>query len=146
MNFTVPFFWKHRKVNLKYRRNQKSISNIAWVNVGPLYVDLTHPFIRLPKRPKRSTNNKFVQSISFSILEPYYSNTMSLSMVSIDFCYCKDTPTIERDTMPPDIAALFALCPRGQMSRCLCHDNTVVHFPFDLSTLFSICRPKRVID
>ena len=69
---------------------------------------------------------------------------MSHAMNLIDFCYCKDTPAVERDTMPRDFSALFALCPRGKMSRCLCHDNKVVRFPFDPTTLFSVCRPKRV--
>ena len=61
-----------------------------------------------------------------------------------DFCYCKDAPDVERDTRPPDFSAVFALCPRGKMSRCLCHDNKVVKFPFDMTTLLTTCRPKRV--
>ena len=61
-----------------------------------------------------------------------------------DFCYCKDTPTIERDTKPPVFSKIMNLCPRGEMDRCLCHDDTVVKFPFDPTTLFDKCRPKRV--
>ena len=36
------------------------------------------------------------------------------------------------------------LCPRHKMSRCLCHDNKVVKFPFDMTTIFFTCRPKKV--
>ena len=42
--------------------------------------------------------------------------------------------------------ALLDLCPRNMMSRCLCHDNTVAKFPFDFSTIWSECRPKKVSD
>ena len=63
---------------------------------------------------------------------------------SPDFCYCKDTPTVRRDARTEEQKALFDLCPRHKMSRCLCHDNTVVKFPFDLSTIFFTCRPKKV--
>jgi hypothetical protein len=61
-----------------------------------------------------------------------------------DFCYCKNTPTIERDSRPLELASVMDLCPRNEMSRCLCHDNTKAAFPFDMSTFFFKCRPKRV--
>ena len=59
--------FSHSRSGQFWQQNTKS--NIAWLNVGPLYIDLTQPFIRQPKRPKRSSNNKFVQSISFGTLE-----------------------------------------------------------------------------
>jgi hypothetical protein len=45
---------------------------------------------------------------------------------------------------PPELAAVMDLCPRNEMSRCLCHDNKKVNFPFDVATFFVECRPKRV--
>merc|ERR1712117_900776 len=61
-----------------------------------------------------------------------------------DFCYCKDTPTIRRDGRPIEVKALMDLCPRHKMDRCLCHDNKIVKFPFDMTTVFFDCRPKKV--
>ena len=57
---------------------------------------------------------------------------------------CQDTPTIRRDGRPTEVRALMDLCPRHKMSRCLCHDNKVVKFPFDMTTIFFTCRPKKV--
>ena len=61
-----------------------------------------------------------------------------------DFCYCKDSPDVERDSRNVEMKAIMDLCPRNEMSRCLCEDNSVIKFPFDMSTLFQVCRPKRV--
>jgi hypothetical protein len=61
-----------------------------------------------------------------------------------DFCYCKDTPNIPRDSRPLELKGVIDLCPPNEMSRCLCHDNSKVSFPFDMSTFFFECRPKRV--
>jgi len=60
-----------------------------------------------------------------------------------DFCYCKDTPTVRRDGRPAELAALMDLCPRHMMHRCLCHDNSIVKFPFDMTSVFFTCRPKK---
>merc|ERR1712165_76688 len=60
-----------------------------------------------------------------------------------DFCYCKDSPDVRRDSRPRELSAVMDLCPAGEMDRCLCHDNSVVHFPFDMATFFFNCRPKR---
>jgi hypothetical protein len=43
-----------------------------------------------------------------------------------------------------ELAVVMDLCPRGEMDRCLCADNTKVTFPFDLQTFAFECRPKRV--
>ena len=61
-----------------------------------------------------------------------------------DFCYCKDSPTVVRDSRPIELAAVMDLCPVGEMDRCLCHDNEVANFPFDMATFFFECRPRRV--
>ena len=61
-----------------------------------------------------------------------------------DFCYCKDSPDVRRDSRPKEFSSVMDLCPAGEMDRCLCHDNSVVHFPFDMATFFFTCRPKRV--
>ena len=59
-------------------------------------------------------------------------------------CNCQDTPTIRRDGRPIEVKALMDLCPRHKMDRCLCHDNKIVKFPFDMTTVFFDCRPKKV--
>ena len=56
----------------------------------------------------------------------------------------QDSPTIRRDGRPTEVRAVMDLCPRHMMSRCLCHDNKVVKFPFDMTTLLFTCRPKKV--
>ena len=61
-----------------------------------------------------------------------------------DFCYCKNSPDVERDSRNVEMKAIMDLCPRNEMSRCLCEDNSVIKFPFDMTTLFQVCRPKRV--
>ena len=61
-----------------------------------------------------------------------------------DFCYCKDSPDVRKDSRPRELAAVMDLCPVGEMDRCLCIDNSVIHFPFDMATFFFNCRPKRV--
>ncbi len=61
-----------------------------------------------------------------------------------DFCYCKDAPDVEVDTRPPEMVAVMDVCPRGMMNRCLCHDNKVAKFPFDMTTFLFECRPKKV--
>ena len=61
-----------------------------------------------------------------------------------DFCYCKDSPDVRRDSRPRELSAVMDLCPVGEMDRCLCHDNSVIHFPFDMAQFFFHCRPKRV--
>ena len=61
-----------------------------------------------------------------------------------DFCYCKDSPKVARDARPIELAAVMDLCPAGEMDRCLCHDNAVANFPFDMATFFFECRPRRV--
>ena len=63
-----------------------------------------------------------------------------------DFCYCKNSPDVERDSRNVEMKAIMDLCPRNEMHRCLCEDNSVVKFPFDMTTLFQTCRPKRVRD
>ena len=35
------------------------------------------------------------------------------------------------------------LCPRGEMNRCLCKDDTKINFPFTLMDIMN-CEPKRV--
>lgn len=60
-----------------------------------------------------------------------------------DFCYCKDSPKVARDARPIELAAVMDLCPAGEMDRCLCHDNAVANFPFDMATFFFECRPRR---
>ena len=61
-----------------------------------------------------------------------------------DFCYCRGSPDVERDSRNVEMKAIMDLCPRNEMSRCLCEDNSVIKFPFDMTTLFQVCRPKRV--
>ena len=61
-----------------------------------------------------------------------------------DFCFCRGSPDVERDSRNVEMKAIMDLCPRNEMSRCLCEDNSVIKFPFDMTTLFQVCRPKRV--
>ncbi len=60
-------------------------------------------------------------------------------------CFCKGDPINMKDTRPEAMKAVLDACPKGEMNRCLCHDNKKVFFPFDMRTLFLDCRPKRVI-
>ena len=39
---------------------------------------------------------------------------------------------------------IFDLCPRGEMNRCLCEDNSKITFPFNALELIS-CYPKKVM-
>ena len=41
------------------------------------------------------------------------------------------------------IRVVMDLCPRGEMDRCLCKDDTKIHFPFTLMDIMN-CEPKRV--
>ena len=56
---------------------------------------------------------------------------------------CGDAPDVEVDVRMYEMAVIMDLCPRNQMSRCLCHDNTVVKAPFDLESFYFQCRPKK---
>ncbi len=59
------------------------------------------------------------------------------------FCRCKGKK--ERvDSRPVEMQKVMDVCPENKMNRCLCHDNTIAKFPFDLRTFYFMCRPKRV--
>merc|ERR1712012_355687 len=81
---------------------------------------------------------------------PFYYDENPLESVVVyvgcnpDYCYCKKNPTEARDTRPLELKAVMDLCPKNEMSRCLCADKTVVKFPFDMSTFFFDCRPTKV--
>ena len=66
------------------------------------------------------------------------------SVCNPGICYCKGDPYTPRDSRNWPMKAVFDTCPTGEMDRCLCHDNSIVTFPFDMRTLFLDCRPKRV--
>ena len=66
------------------------------------------------------------------------------SVCNPGICYCKGDPYTPRDSRNWPMKAVFDTCPRGEMNRCLCHDNSIATFPFDMRTLFLNCRPKRV--
>ena len=61
-----------------------------------------------------------------------------------NFCRCARAPDVEVDVRMFEMATIMELCPRNKMSRCLCHDNSVMKAPFDLESFFFQCRPKRV--
>ena len=61
-----------------------------------------------------------------------------------NFCRCAGAPEVEVDVRMFEMAVVMELCPRNKMSRCLCHDNTVMKAPFDLESFFFQCRPKKV--
>ena len=69
---------------------------------------------------------------------------MNISTNDLLLHNCQDTPTVRRDGRPAELAALMDLCPRHMMHRCLCHDNSIVKFPFDMTSVFFTCRPKKV--
>ena len=81
---------------------------------------------------------------------PFYYDENPLESVVVyvgcnpDICYCKKSPTVERDTRPRELKAVVDLCPANKMARCLCADKSVVKFPFDMSTFFFDCRPTKV--
>ena len=56
---------------------------------------------------------------------------------------CEDAPDVEVDVRMYEMAVIMDLCPRNRMSRCLCHDNTVMKAPFDLQSFYFQCRPKK---
>jgi len=60
-----------------------------------------------------------------------------------DFCTCAKDPEKELDSRPRELSTILDVCPRGQIDRCLCHDNQVVHFPFDMQEFLFRCRPKK---
>ena len=60
------------------------------------------------------------------------------------YCRCADAPDVEVDVRMYEMKVIMDLCPRNKMSRCLCHDNTVMKAPFDLEIFFFQCRPKKV--
>lgn len=59
-----------------------------------------------------------------------------------DFCTCKGE-TEEKDGRMDEMIKIMDLCPRNKMSRCLCTDNTITKFPFDLEKFYFECRPKK---
>ena len=59
------------------------------------------------------------------------------------FCFCKDAPNVEVDIRQQMIREVMDLCPRGEMNRCLCKDNTKITWPFNLVDLFG-CEVKKV--
>ena len=59
------------------------------------------------------------------------------------FCFCKDAPNVEVDIRQQLIREVMDLCPRGEMNRCLCKDNTKITWPFNLVDLFG-CDVKKV--
>ena len=61
-----------------------------------------------------------------------------------DYCYCKNTPNVERDSRSHEMKVIMDLCPRGEMSRCLCQDKSVAQFPFDMTTFMQTCKPDKV--
>ena len=63
-----------------------------------------------------------------------------------DICTCSDGKEI--DTMPAELKAVMTRCKEEdgeEMEKCLCHNNKIVPYPFDMSTFFFDCRAKRVI-
>ena len=64
-------------------------------------------------------------------------------MIQIGFCFCKDAPDVEVDIRMQMIREVMDLCPRGEMNRCLCKDDTKINFPFTLMDIMN-CEPKRV--
>ncbi len=42
------------------------------------------------------------------------------------------------------VRAVMDACPRGQMNRCLCRDNSKIIWPFNLFSLIT-CRAKKVV-
>ena len=63
--------------------------------------------------------------------------------MKIGFCFCKDAPDVEVDIRMQMIRVVMDLCPRGEMNRCLCKDDTKINFPFTLMDIMN-CEPKRV--
>ncbi len=90
-------------------------------------------------------NGTYVSGRSLYYDEDPVAATLTYVTCNPDFCSCKGPePEVEHDLRPIEFAAVMDLCPRGTMSRCLCHDNTVAKFPFDMETFLTNCRPKRV--
>ena len=42
------------------------------------------------------------------------------------------------------LKAIIDLCPRGEMDRCLCDDNSKIIWPFNAFEMMS-CKPRKVI-
>ena len=51
---------------------------------------------------------------------------------------------MERDSRSQEMRVVMEVCPRGEMSRCLCQDKSVAKFPFDMTTFFQTCKPEKV--
>ena len=51
---------------------------------------------------------------------------------------------MERDSRSQEMRVVMEVCPRGEMSRCLCQDKSVAKFPFDMTTFFQTCKPDKV--
>ena len=60
------------------------------------------------------------------------------------YCFCQDAPNVEVDIRQQLQKVIFDLCPRGEMNRCLCEDNSKILFPFNALELIS-CYPKKVM-
>jgi hypothetical protein len=54
--------------------------------------------------------------------------------IVIGYCFCKDNPTKEVEAMPQVIKMIQDVCPKGEINRCLCEDNSKADYPFDLFT------------
>ncbi len=62
-----------------------------------------------------------------------------------DYCKCRGSGE-EKDVQMEEMRKVMGTCPRNKMSRCLCHNNEVAKFPFNLEVFYFECRPKKVID
>ena len=69
--------------------------------------------------------------------------TLYQSYIFPGYCFCKGAPDVEVDIRQQVQKVMFDLCPRGEMNRCLCEDNSKITFPFNLMELLP-CRPKKV--
>ena len=56
----------------------------------------------------------------------------------------QNTPNVERDSRSQEMRVVMDVCPRNEMSRCLCQDKSVAKFPFDMTTFFQTCKPDKV--
>ena len=84
-----------------------------------------------------------LDAIQVKVINFSFRTKKNEQSIKSGFCYCKDAPDVEVDIRMQMIREVMDLCPRGEMNRCLCRDNSKITFPFTIMDIMN-CEPKKV--
>jgi len=78
----------------------------------------------------------------FNFKDDLLGSLLTMMGCNPGFCFCNDAKEIEVDIRDQALKEVMDLCPRGEMDRCLCKDNTKILWPFTQFEMLE-CAPKK---